>query len=447
MIQSGVSSPGDIREEELFKALVSRFGKNCVYRSPKVLVHGQEKELGDVVVLALPYMIVFQSKWKKLTGDDLRGDRREVYRSRLIRTMHEAAGQFSELASSLRQKMTIELPQVWFPGNDATYQFPLERIEHVVPVVVVDFADAQYDNPDERFEDIPPVITDVPSQIKSWGMVHSFLLKNFYRILEQLFTVGDLLYWLQEREKMIGTNTRSIIGYSELTLFSIYLENNGLWGDLLKADCVTLTDNDGLARRIKERKKAFGERQKIFGQRNLLDAIDDTIVRFLAQTDIKHRNDIILSYLDCQGRLLCCSAKTKRETALRLKKNIVGFEGKGDSFQGSFVFATEAMPLSNTAFYCGVAPYTKEDANRYFVKAYGRTLAVLRDAGLVNAVDEVLVLFVRHPTHEVFFVLKKIEEDDYDLAPQEKIVDGVALSRAKQMACRSEWDIVRGSPP
>ena len=63
---------------------------------------------------------------------------------------------------------------------------------------------------------------------------------------------------------------------------------------------MTLTDNDGLERRIKERKKAFAERQKIFGQRNLLDAIDavyenknDYIVVNVQNYDLAELNPLI----------------------------------------------------------------------------------------------------------------------------------------------------------
>ena len=79
---SDISSLGGVREKELYEALIGRFGRNCVYHSPKIHVHGQEKELGDVVVLALPYMIVFQAKWKQMTSDDLNSEKGEVYRKR-----------------------------------------------------------------------------------------------------------------------------------------------------------------------------------------------------------------------------------------------------------------------------------------------------------------------------------------------------------------------------
>ena len=438
-----VANLGCIREEELFNALVMRFGKNCVYHSPKIRVHGQEKELGDIVVLALPYMIVFQLKWKKITSKDLCGENKKLYRDRLIATLRKAAQQFKELASSLRQKAIIELPQVWFSNSTSTYQFPLELVEYVIPVVIVDFDDSQYDNPEERYEDIPPVVTEVPAQIKSWGTVHSFLLRNFYHILDQLFTVGDFLRWLQERERMIGVKSRAIIGYSELTLFAIYLLNYPLWEKMLKVDCVFLMDNDCLERSMRDMKKEFSKRQELFGKRDIFDVIDDTLVESLAQVDATHLNDSILSYLVCQGRILCCSAMSRREISIRMKNHIVQFVPNGNAFRGSFALPPEQIPLSKTAFYFGVIPYTNISAAEYCGCAYGRTLAVLRDKGFDRLVDEVLVLLIRHKVGDVFCMWKRIEIKDYGLAFNDIIIDNAKFSLAKQISNKSEWDVVR----
>ena len=442
---SDISSLGDVREEELYEALIRRFGRNCVYHSPKIYVHEQEKELGDVVVLALPYMIVFQSKWKQFTSDELNGEKGDVYRKRLIKTLQDAAGQFKELAVSLRQKMSVELPQVWFPNSNEVYRFPLDLVEHVVPVVVVDFNDKKYDDPEERFYDIPPVVTEVPAQIKSWGVVHSFLLRDFYRILDQLFTVGDLLYWLQERERMVGEKKRTIIGYGELTLFAIYLTNYPLWQKLFEADCVVIDDSDCFERTTKDWSKDFAKRQEIFGQRGFLDVIDDTMVRSLSMTGDANRNEAILSYLSCQGRLLCCTAKSKRVMSQKLKSHLHAFRRDGKSFCGSFAISSEPMPLMETAFYLGVSPYdSEEDALEYCARAYGRTLAVLRDHGLDKTKDEVLVLFVQSETHQVFCLLRKVSSMDYRLAPDEEIVSQEMYSQAKQKMNLSEWDVVHG---
>lgn len=444
-VMSDISSLGDVREKELYEALIRRFGRNCVYYSPKIHVHGQEKELGDVVVLALPYMIVFQSKWKQMTSDDLNSEKGEVYRKRLIKTLQEATGQFKELAASLRQKMSIELPQIWLPNSKEMYQFPLDLVSHVVPVVVVDFNDKKYDDPEERFCDIPPVVTEVPSQIKSWGAVHSFLLRDFYRILDQLFTVGDLLCWLQERERLIVGKKRAIIGYGELTLFAIYLTNYPLWQNLFEADCVFITDSDCFVRITKDWCKDFAKRQEIFGQRSFLDAIDDTMVRALSLVEGVERNEAILSYLSCQGRLRCCTAKSKRVISEKLKSNLHAFRKNGKDFCGSFAISSEPMPLMKTVFYLGVAPYdSEEDALEYCARAYGRMLAVLRDYGLDKTRDEVLVLFVQSETRQVFCLLRKVCSMDYSFAPDGEIVSQEMYSQAKQKMNLSEWDVVHG---
>ena len=80
-----------------------------------------------------------------MTSDDLNSEKGEVYRKHLIKTLQEATGQFKELAVSLRQKMSVGLPQVWIPNSNDMYQFPLDLVAHVVPVVVVDFNDKKYD--------------------------------------------------------------------------------------------------------------------------------------------------------------------------------------------------------------------------------------------------------------------------------------------------------------
>lgn len=164
-----VVNNGDLCEQSLYELLVSRFGGNCVFRSPKVYPHGQEKELADILVLALPYAIAIQSKWKKLTREDLLGEKKDVYRNRLIKTMEEAASQFKELASSINQDMVIKLPVPWTSDVEECFELPLRCIENIVPVVIVDFEDEEYDNPDLRYNDIPPVIVKVPSQIEHWG--------------------------------------------------------------------------------------------------------------------------------------------------------------------------------------------------------------------------------------------------------------------------------------
>ena len=56
-------------ENDLYELLCTQFGRDCVYLSPKFSKSGKEKEVCDILVLALPYAIAFQVKWMKFTAD------------------------------------------------------------------------------------------------------------------------------------------------------------------------------------------------------------------------------------------------------------------------------------------------------------------------------------------------------------------------------------------
>ena len=121
---------GYVREKELFEVLRSRFGTDCVYRSPKTGSAAAQKELCDIIVLALPYAIVIQQKWLKSTADDfVEGENANVRRERLLRRMHKAAEQYKEFSSSLSHEKIISLPRIWSVGDDGSFLLPLERIK------------------------------------------------------------------------------------------------------------------------------------------------------------------------------------------------------------------------------------------------------------------------------------------------------------------------------
>ena len=187
---------------------------------------GNEKEVCDILILALPYVIAFQVKWMKLTADELRGDRGGIKKERLIRRMRVAADQFSEICSEISFAKDVKLPMIWGGDSECTYTLPMDKIEHLVPVVIIDFEDNEYSNPDKRYCDIPPVITDAGKQAQKYGKIHSFLMADFKRIIDQLFSVGDLMLWLSEREKIFGDRPKTFIGYNEMTIFLLYLYNN-----------------------------------------------------------------------------------------------------------------------------------------------------------------------------------------------------------------------------
>jgi len=243
---------------------------------------------------------------------------------------------------------------------------------------------------------------------------------------------------------MIASSKRSIIGYSELSLFSVYLTDYDLWRKFEKADSVFLLDGGWFENALRKSKKEFKKRQEVFGCRNLLDAIDDTMVRSLVMRDSPLSNADILSYISCQGRLYCLSAMTKRTIALKLKSHMKDYvRGKGD-FLGTYALGDGLMPvLSRTAFYFGVASYDDATVMEYCENAYARLLSTLQDNGLEKMYDEAVVLLVNHTTHCVVCMVRKIVQEDCVVASSRGHVNQVGRSLFEQRVGVSEWDVVR----
>lgn len=441
-----VSSVGDVREEELYTLLVSRFGKNCVYRSPKVYPHGEEKELADVMVLALPYAIVFQSKWKQATAEELSGNNGEIKRARLLRTLQKAAGQFKELSSSIRQDMNVCLPQIWAEGKGATFEPPLRLIKRIVPVVVVDFQDLNYEDPDMRFTEVPPVVTEVPAQVDSWGRVHSFLLKDLTRILQHVFTVGDLLLWLNERAQLFGKRMKLFWGYNELTLYALFMANYPRWKEFMSYDVISLEDNNLYERLLQDKEREFAVRKRLFGSAGEIRVVEElmiaTINEMAKQDD---RQSAILMYLECWGRILCCTCMDRIEVSKRLRINYeaVAASSRQGVLKTSCGIQDSRTPLGRTLLCIGVADYKEGTAEAYAAYAYQRMLGNIKGQGLSDHVDEALVILIRSDRPSVTCLLKTELKSDLRECMSQEELECTRFSFSRDNIKMSEWDLVK----
>ena len=439
---------GKVREEELFKALRSRFGVDCVYHSPKIDKGGSAKELCDVLILALPYVIVIQQKWLDVTSEDLsQGANAEVKRKRLLRRMQKAAGQYKELSSSFSHDAIITLPRVWSTNGAGTFLFPLERVRKIVPLVIVDFEDLNYLDPEKRYTDIPPVITKVPTQIKGWGLVHSFLLTDFIRIIDQLFTVGDLLLWLRERERLFTERPKTLLGYNELTLFTIYLVNNPLWRKIVESSYngVWIDDNDCFERVMREKEIAFRKRRSLFEKKDIVDelVIHMANVANCEASDSVEVSPVIVGYLEYSGRIKCWPSMTKHDVARKLIEHLKKFKpvGKLLSILGSYGFF-DALPVAGVVYYFGVAEFDDKNVEVYCCEVFFRALAYIQRRGLKGAVSELFILMTRKDRPSVCCKVCPISDTDYQYAISEEQIKHTRLSFSSEVFHLSEWDMV-----
>lgn len=438
------SKRGYEKERELFEFLCNRFGSDCVYQSPKIDKPCGAKELCDILVLALPYAIVFQSKWMQLTADDLNGADAAVKKGRLIRRMENAAKQFTEFASSLKQSKSTVLPKVWIGNRNAeTFELPLQWIERIVPVVVIDFDDANYGNPQLRYLDIPPVILDVPSQIQNWGKVHGFLLKDFERIIQQLFRVGDLLLWLNEREKLF--NGKAFVGYNEMTLFMLYLYNRPLWEKLREFNGVWLDDNDLFERTLRKNEEEFNKRQKVFAEHDIVDVLEQELLCATKDVLAKNPNDsIVQTYLSYSGRIKCWPIVMKKNIAAKFMELLAGYRPLSgrEAMNGSYGIYSD-IPVAGTLYYLGVIKYDDKTSEMICWYILQRALAYIRKRGVQNAVKEMMIILTNPEGPSICCALYPIDQQTYAQAMNENDLKRTRLAFSAYKATTSEWDMVR----
>ncbi len=419
-----------------------------MYLSPKSVKSGNEKEVCDILILALPYAIAFQVKWMKLTADELRGDSVGIKKERLIRRMRVAADQFSEICSEISFAKDVKLPMIWGEDSECTYTLPMDKIEHLVPVVIIDFEDNEYCNPDKRYCDIPPVITDAEKQAQKYGKIHSFLMSDFKRIIDHLFSVGDLMLWLFEREKIFGDRPKTFIGYNEMTIFLLYLYNNPLFKRIVDYDGVVMDDDDAFERETAKHKLEFERRKEVLGSGMLMDKIENILSRaawnmFLSQRD----NDVVIDYLQSIGRLKRLPSMARMQLSKKLHKCLELYSPHGCKrcVRGTYSLFGEGSMLS-TLFYLGVCDFTDADGEDLCRYAYLRGISNAKYEGYSGRVKEVLVLLVRKDRPDICCQLFFATPSDFQISMPKAELERTRYFFSKERIVTTEWEVVKDTP-
>lgn len=421
---------GHIREKELYEALVKRFGKDCVYLNSKYRrPDGAEKELWDVFVLALPYAIVFQMKWRDRTAQDFSGEHADVEIKRLGKKMNVAAKQFHEFLSLYNNHATIMLPRVW-RHQEEIYELPLDSIEKIIPVVVIDFDDPDYAFPEQR-TCLGPQVTEIPNCVKLFGAVHSFLFKDLVRIIEEMFTIGDLVTYLTKR-RMLIENGVTILRYSEMDIFALYQTDYPLWEKLL--------DNTGamiepgiFEAKIAKHKEKFVQRQQFFTTPDFVDGLIDQVVRSGADDMVCLQN---------LGRLRLLTSVMKKDVSNVLSNNMRSFSLPENaqvcgirSSIGSY--STEIM---SGTYYCVIVfNGTKDKMVAVADYCYLRTLSRVREQKKEGVAKEVFIIMVSAIVPASYVEIRQIRDEDYGFALTQEEVEASRFDYSERKIRASEW--------
>ena len=419
-MQNNEGVKGKENERFLYNLLFERFGPDCVYDSPKyVKNNGEVKELADIVILALPYAILFQMKWKDISRCDILGVNGEVEWKRVVRAFGKAAKQFNDFRSLWEHKALIEFPQQWCPRDNTCYELDLGLVKYIVPIAIVDFFDDKYNDPSSRIA-VPPIVLNAPDSIDKYGSVHAFLLRDFERIINDLFTVGDLITYLKLREKQVLCDEKFVY-YSEMDLFAIFLARYDIWNDLLNSNRVVI--ERGIYEDVCERnRRRFEERRRLFSQEDFVDSIlRGSVMAFVNVAAPGNLSaEAIRPLLEFAGRVNCMTSLMKKLVSDKIRYNIDHWIPPKDITKEygmlSSIGRFAEIVLPTTVFQIVVAGFSDNTMGTVIADLYYRLLRRMRNANKEKDVSEVLLILINGCDRRIFPFLRYINMEDYDVA-------------------------------
>jgi len=439
---------GKLREQELFDVLVSRFGEDCVYLNPKFRkTNGAEKELADIIVLAVPYILLFQLKWSHISDSDLAGEDSETMQRRLHRKMVEATCQFKAFCRLWGDHRSIMLPQVFGHSLQEEYELPLEEFTTVIPIVVVDFEDEKYHDPTLRYV-VPPIVEDVPPIVKSCGCVHAFLFRDIERILEDMFTVGDLITYLKLRERQI-LGQKIFVNYSELDLFASYMSQYNQWEQASESFVVIV--QRGMYEKIKDiLAEEFKGRKKVFEEEDALDRVVACLKGLVVNASMREPlNEAFVSmFLGCSGRLRCLRAVEKKQLSDRLIRNIQACDiSRGDDTRGPIESAFDlstSIALPHTAFHVVASVYADSTIQNLLCLLYVRGLNMIKNNGKGDDVKEIMLILANARTKSTYVEVRRVSPEVLQYAATDEQMAVDRKSSATVHVGHEEWAYVHG---
>lgn len=440
---------GDQIEDELFDLLRTRFGGDCVYHSPKYRkINGQEKELSDVLIVSLPYVISFQSKWLSYSSDDFDSEKGKIIASRVVKRMEEGARQHKSLKSLLLNSSSLELPLVW-DEDGGTYQLPTALIKRIIPIVVMDFDDKRYDDPDSRLI-LPPIVVNDTNRQSDISVVHAFMFKDLVRILCDMFTVGDLIAYLNQRSRILERQNRFPLHFNELTLFAVYLTKFDLFEKILQSDFVLFLENDIYEHRMTEINKAIQQRRELYSVR---DRVDDIMLFLADNAKLERSTNVSLEavatrYVTCLSRLKCFGSMFKRMISDAIEYCWTRVVVNNEQSHFSYIINAETN-ISGQAII--VACFDVE--SREFVEnsvriqewSLRRLMTAIKGEQTRSDIVEVLMIIFNRNKEKIMMRVHQLEAEDYDLT----LSESEAMNQRKIMTRGNyhleEWSFLKSN--
>jgi hypothetical protein len=192
---------GYLSEDVLEKACCGIFGEDFVFRSPILIKeNGEQIELTDILVFVYDTLITIQSKSIDLEATDLSS----IEYDRVIRKYDKAKNQINRTLYAEDRKSKVKLTTRF--GVEA--YLPWHFVKNKIGIITINLKDEQFNDPEFRFQ--------LPKKFECHKgiVIHSFILSDFYLLLNEFNSAGDIFKYLEDRqfasEKIIQENTNDL---------------------------------------------------------------------------------------------------------------------------------------------------------------------------------------------------------------------------------------------
>ncbi len=177
---------GKISESILEKACFNIFGEDFTFKSPNVInASGKCEELTDVLIILGKYLITIQSKSIALTTQELN----EIKYGRIVKKYDEAKRQINRTINAYNRKEKVLLNTCF----NKELVLPWENINEIIGIITINIDDLEYTDCEYRFQ--------FPLKVEKHKNItlHTFILRDFFTLIQELTTGGDFINYLLER--------------------------------------------------------------------------------------------------------------------------------------------------------------------------------------------------------------------------------------------------------
>jgi len=250
---------GKISESILEAACLNIFGEDFVFKSPDLVSEtGKKQELTDMLVVLGKYLITIQSKSIALNTSELD----DIKYGRVVNKYEDGKRQINRTLNAFNRKGKVVLKTCF----NKHLILPWENIQEIIGIITLNIDDPEYLESEKRFQFPLKVIKHKNITL------HTFILRDFYTLINELTTGGDFINYLHERSYL---STKTLHNYTnELDIVAIFVSQYNMIETIHENEFDTIIIEPGIWEEyLKKNKEIIKQRNQKKFQISIIDLI------------------------------------------------------------------------------------------------------------------------------------------------------------------------------